>query len=289
LKGFAPQSAMCALAALLSSGASLAQTNTPAQEEAPARRLPFLGEEARKLGYELPEPFGVGLVYYKLKRDIDITDVRIGRNGAPPASVSQFASLGSTSDVDNVNVKFDVWLLPFLNVYAIAGKIHNESATHVTVTLPPIVPGGSERKFQTELPTQLDGSVGGLGITLAGGYKSFFGALDVNVAKADLGFDNRFKAVVASARAGWNGEANARPLRAWANVTYWNTFATATGSVADPDGGTLAFQVDQGPKHPYTYGLGLSYSPRKWFDFNIDTGVDGHGGWYVAIVPVIRF
>jgi hypothetical protein len=251
--------------------------------------LPFLGEEARKLGYELPEPFGVGLVYYKLKRDIDVTDLRIGRNEAPPTSVSRFADLGSSSDVDNINVKLDVWLLPFLNVYAIAGKIHNESMTHVNVTLPPLSPVGNPRTFETTVPTGIDGSVAGLGITIAGGYKSFFGALDVNGARASLGFDENLKAVVASARAGWNGEANGRPLRAWANVTYWNTFATVKGSVADPDGGALHFEVDQGPKHPYTYGIGFSYSPKKWFDFNVDTGVDGHGGWYVAIVPVIRF
>ena len=58
--------------------------------------LPFLGEEARKRGYELPEPFGVGFVYYKLMRDIDVTDLRLARDGAPLTSVSQFADLGST-------------------------------------------------------------------------------------------------------------------------------------------------------------------------------------------------
>src|SRR4249920_2960102 len=81
-----------------------------AQEE--ARMLPFLGEEARKLGHELPEPFGVGFVY---------------------------ANLGSSADVDNVNVKLDAWLLPFLNVYGIVGKIKNKSDTHLEVTLPPLL------------------------------------------------------------------------------------------------------------------------------------------------------
>lgn len=52
----------------------------------------------------LPEPLGVGLVYYKLVRDIEVTDLRVARDGAPPTSVSQYANLGSTADVDNVNV-----------------------------------------------------------------------------------------------------------------------------------------------------------------------------------------
>jgi len=259
-----------------------------AQEE--ARMLPFLGEEARKRGYELPEPFGVGLVYYKLVREIEVTDLRVARDGAPPASVSRFADLGSSADVKNINVKLDAWLLPFLNVYGIVGKVWNESDTTINVTLPPLVPGGAPgRTFTTTVPTSIEGTVKGLGVTLAGGYESFFGALDVNWAKADLGFDERFKAVIASARAGWNGSADGRPLRAWANLTYWDTAAVARGTVPNPDGGTLTFEVEQGPKHPWTYGAGFSYSPKKWFDFNVDVGVDGHGGWYVAIVPVIRF
>lgn len=259
-----------------------------AQEE--PRVLPFLGEEARKLGHDLPEPFGVGLVYYKLVRDIDVTDLRLSRDGGPMTSVSQFANLGSTSDVNNVNIKLDAWLLPFLNVYGIVGKIHNTSDTTINVTLPPLLPGGAGRNLTTTVPTDISGTVKGLGVTIAGGYKDFFGAFDVNWAKADLGFDEQFKAVIAGARAGWNGKTDdGRPLRAWASVTYWDTFAIAKGSVANPDGGILTFEVEQGPKRPWTYGMGFSYSPRKWFDLNVDIGVDGHGGWYVALVPVIRF
>jgi hypothetical protein len=131
--------------------------------------------------------------------------------------------------------------------------------------------------------------VKGFGVTLAGGYESYFGALDANFAKADLGFDERFKATIVSARAGWSGSLDSRPLRVWANVTYWDTFAVAKATVPNPDGGTLSFEVEQGPRHPYTYGVGFSYSPKKWFDIALDLGADGHGGWYVALVPVIRF
>jgi hypothetical protein len=267
---------------LLAISAQGQTTDPPAELPPPKHRLPFLAEEARKRGYELPQTFGIGLVYYKLQRDIVVNDVRIGRNGATPVSVSQFAKFASNSDVDNINIKADVWVLPFLNLYAIVGKVKNESATEIAVTL-----GG--KQFHTVVPTKIDAPVGGLGITLAGGVKSFFGAADINVAKADLGFDDRFRAVVSSARAGWHGTANSRPLRIWANATYWDTFATAKGTVVDPDGGTLAFEVDQGPVHPNTYGVGFSYSPIPALELSIDFGSDFHGGWYVAIVPVFRF
>jgi hypothetical protein len=251
--------------------------------------LPLLGEEATRRGIELPLPFGAGFVYYHLDRDIEITDVRVGRNGAPPASVSDFAKLSSNSRVDNLNVKLDAWILPFFNVYMIAGYVWNESDTRIDVALPPLLPGGPTRRREVTVPTRIEGSVGGVGLTLAGGYGPWFMTYDANFAEADLGFDDRFKAVVTSIRGGWNGQAGSRPLRAWASVTDWNTFATATGSAADPDGGTLAFQVDQGPAYRYTYGVGSQYGATRWFELAADLGVDGHGGWYLALVPVFRF
>lgn len=253
------------------------------------RRLPFLGEKAREAGYELPLPLGAGMVGYYLDRDIRVDEVRLGRDGEAVAPVGDFVHIGSDSKVENLNVKLDAWLLPFLNVYVIAGYIHNESDTTLEVTLPPLLPGGTPRRRSVTVPTALEGSVGGLGVTLAGGYRAFFAAADANAARADLGFDDSFEAVVSSVRAGWNGKVGERATRIWANATYWDTFATAKGSVADPDGGTLRFEVDQGPSYAWTYGLGFQVSVRPWFELAADSGADFHGGWYVALVPTFRF
>jgi hypothetical protein len=284
-----PLPALCCL--LWFAVPALAET-TPAPATQPDRWssfLPWMGEEARKRGIELPLPLGAGVVFYHLSRDIEVTDLRVGRNGAPPVSVSDFARLGARADVNNLNVKLDAWILPFVNLYAIAGYIWNESETTADVTLPALAPGGNPRTFRLEIPTKMEGSVGGLGMTLAGGYGPFFLTYDVNVAQADLGFDDRFKAVVTSARGGWNGTAGARPLRAWASVTDWNTFATAKGTVPDPDGGTLSFEVDQGPRWRYTYGFGSQYAAKDWLELAVDAGSDFHGGWYLALIPVYRF
>ena len=246
-------------------------------------------EEVEKRGIDLPLPFGVGLVYYHLVRDIEITDVRVGRNGAPPASVSDFAQLESRAIVDNLNVKIDAWVLPFLNVYAIVGYAWNDAETTMDVTLPPLLPGGPTRQHRVTLPTQLEGSIGGIGLTLAAGYRSFFLTYDGNMAQADLGFDDRFKVVVSSIRSGWHGRLGTRPFRLWASLTDWNTFGTQVGTIEDPDGGTLTFQVDQGPAYRYTYGVGSHYAATRQVEFAVDVGIDGHSGWYVALIPVFRF
>jgi hypothetical protein len=271
--------------------ALLVAAGTAPQARAQDRKLPFLADLARERGVELPLPLGAGGVYYYVERDIAVSEVRVGRDGGAPSKVGDFAQFATTSRVHNLNLKFDVWLLPFLNVYAIAGYVKNESQTTIDVTLPPLLPGGASRRRRISLPTSLDGSVGGVGLTLAGGHGPFFMALDVNGARADLGFDDRFRAVVTSLRSGWNGRLGARPLRVWANATYWDTFATASGTIEDPDGGgkSLRFEVDQGPAHPWTYGVGAQYSARRWLDVACDFGTDFRRGWYVAIVPVVRF
>ena len=276
------------VAALPARGQEAAPSPAPAGIT-PGRRLPFFGHLATDRGIELPLPLGAGLVYYSLSRDITVSDVRVGRNGAPVSSISDFAQFSTVADVRNVNVKFDVWLLPFVNVYAIAGYVWNESQTTLEVTLPPLREGLEARRKVVTVPASLEGTVGGLGITLAGGYGPFFLVLDSNAAQADLGFDDRFHAVVTSLRSGWNGKVGGKPTRAWLNATHWDTFATARGTVEDPDGGTLSFEVDQGPAYPWTYGVGAQFSPRRWLDIAVDAGTDFKGGAYVVLVPVVRF
>jgi len=131
--------ALCVLATTcVSPGTALAQSNAgavgqPHVADPDSVRwssfLPLMREEATKRGIELPLPFGAGLVYYHLSRDIAISDVRVGRNGAPPQSASDVAQLAARANVENVNFKLDVWLLPFVNLYLITGYIWNSSDT----------------------------------------------------------------------------------------------------------------------------------------------------------------
>jgi hypothetical protein len=107
-----------------------------AQEQHWSSFLPFFAEEARRLGYELPLPFGVSGIYNYLARDIEVTDVRLGVNGAPLTSVSQFANFNARSTVNAALVKADAWLFPFLNTYLLLGYIYNTSDTNIEVTVP---------------------------------------------------------------------------------------------------------------------------------------------------------
>jgi hypothetical protein len=251
-------------------------------------RLPLMAEEARARGYELPLPFGAALVLTGLgNRAIEVTDVRVGIRNSPQ-SVSEFLDLGSSSDVFNANLKFDAWILPFLNLYALVGYVHNESHTQARVTLPQ--PGPQpDLVFETAIDTELDGFIGGGGLTLAGGYQDFFMVLDCSYIQTDMGFDDDFTALIASVRTGWNGKFGDVPTQLWVGVGNWDTAATAQGHTDLPNGATLVFEADQRPVTKWMYDVGtmVQFSP-KWQLIG-DIGVDFDGGYYVVVGPTYRF
>lgn len=249
--------------------------------------LPLMADEARKRGIDLPLPFGASLVYYHLERDIRVSDVRIGREGNPPTTVSEVAQLSSTSRVDNLNLKLDAWIFPFLNVYGLVGWFSNSSTTRVHVGLPgqgPLPPVARD----LEIPTTIEGSVEGLGATLAGGLPPFFLVVDVNGFVSDLGFDDELRGSIASARSGYAGSVAGRPLNAWLSATYWNTTTTVKSHVSDPVVGEIAFEADQGPRWQWTFGAGCNLRVHPHFELFTEAGADFHGGWYFVLGPTAR-
>jgi hypothetical protein len=291
-KYLAPLAKFVAIA-FIANTTAMSVARADAEEDAGAKstsRLPFMAEEARKRGYDLPLPFGASLVVIGLgNREIDVSDVRIGINGNPPQSVSQFLDLGSHSDVFNANLKFDAWLLPFLNVYAIAGYVHNTSNTHIRVTLPRPGPNPGTVVFDKDVETELDGLVGGVGTTLAGGIGNFYGVVDVNYVQSDLGFDDKFSALIASARAGYIGKLGTLPLQLWLGVGNWDTAATAKGHGELSTGDRFDFEADQHPHTRWMYDVGGNLEISKRFQLVVDLGTDLQGGYFVILGPTYRF
>jgi hypothetical protein len=281
-------------AAMLSMGwCAAAQAPDPAIQAATpqpsSRRLPFMAEEALKRGHELPLPFGTGLILTYLDgREIEVTDVRVGLDGSQE-SVSEYATLGSNSTVFNANFRFDTWVLPFLNIYALVGYVHNDSATSIHVQIPRPGPLPGTMEFDTTIDTSLEGSVGGLGMTLAGGYRSFFVVADFNYNRADLGFDDRFTAKIGSIRAGWQGKVNGRGLQTWLGAGNWDTAATAKGHVDLEGGRRLTFEADQRPVTNWMYEVGVNFQPTRHWQLFADFGTDFEGGYFAVLGPTYRF
>jgi hypothetical protein len=259
------------LTALDAAGASDVSASAASQERHWSS-LPFLSDKARELGYELPLPFGVAAAYNYVARDVVVTDIRVGIDGAPLTSVSRVANFKARSYVDAVVVKTDAWLLPFLNVYALLGYIKNKTDLNVQVTVPRPPPFSGSRQFTIKTRTELEGFVGGGGATLAAGYRQFFGMVDANYTKTDLGFDDRFRALIASARVGWNGQIGPVPVRLWIGGSYWDTTNTAKATVEVPDVGAVSFEADQGPKNAWNGLVGASAVFHRHLDVFAEYG-----------------
>lgn len=268
---------------------------TESQPAAPAAAesssfFPLLAEEARKRGYELPLPYGAAVVLTGLKdRQIEVTDVRLGLEGDPGTSISDFVHLGSSSDVFNANLKADVFVTPFLNVYALVGYVHNESDTRASITLSTPGPGGGEVAYERRIQTELDGIVGGLGIALAAGYQNFFLVADASYIQSDLGFDDNFTATIATVRAGYQGKLGGMPLQMWLGVGSWDTAATAVGHTDLPDGSRFIFEADQRPHTKWMYDVGSNIEFSKRFQLVADVGFDFEGGYLLVLGPTWRF
>jgi hypothetical protein len=259
-------------------------------EESWSSFLPLMKEQALARGYELPLPFGVSVIYNYLARDVKVSDVRIGVDSEPLQSVSRFLDLGSSSKVNAGLLKADAWLFPFLNAYFLGGYIHNESVSEGHVTLPQ--PGPIPRpplEFDFTLPTTLDGFVGGGGLTLAAGYREFFLMMDANYTQTDIGFDDTFRAFVASVRTGWNGKFGSVPARLWLGGAYWDTENTARSTVTAPAVGTISFEADQGPRTPWNMVVGGSVVLGRHWDTFLEYGFNFEDVHIVATGITFRF
>jgi len=251
--------------------------------------LPFLADAAVKRGYELPLPLGISGVFYYVERDIEITDVRVGINGAPLQSASHFLDLGSTSHVSVALSRFDAWLLPFLDVYGLLGYVSNNTTTRGTVTVPTLGPGPGVRSFNVSATTHLDGFVGGAGLTLAGGYREWFVMGDVNYSQTDIGFDDRFRALIGTVRTGWNTKILDIPTRFWVGGMYWGTRSTAKATIDAPNVGPVKFEADQGPVHPLNATIGASVTLFRRWDAFLEYGFNGDDVQAVSAGLTFRF
>ncbi len=235
--------------------------------------LPFMSEEAKKRGYELPLPFGAGINFLILKRDIEVTDVEAGLN-SDPVPVPIDLAIDTTSTVNNVTARFDAWILPFLDLYLLAGYTESDSRVKVQFTIPGPGPA-PDIPVDLDLEGTVDGPTVGGGLALAVGYQNFFLAGTANYTFTDLGgiFDEEVDAIVASIRTGWNGPIGNTKLTVWVGGTYWDTKREVSGSI--PLGNdTIFFNVLQGPVNPTNLNFGTNVEITKKFHLTVDVGTN---------------
>ncbi len=154
---------------------------------------------------------------------------------------------------------------------------------------PPLTARGDPRTFKLTKTTELGGFVGGVGLTSAAGWRDFFLLADFNFSQTDIGFDNPFRALIGTVRAGWNGKVLDTPLRLWVGGSYWGTKGTAKATVEVPDVGSVTFAAVQGPLHPLNALIGGNVTLfRRWEAF-VEYGFNFNDVQTVAAGLTFRF
>jgi len=138
------------------------------------RTLPIWGGEVRRMGFDLPRPWGLSAMYTNADNNVHFKSFEI--NGNQEGIEAIFDPEGSGIDVNAKVplVRADVFVLPFLNLMVMAGNAKAEGDLMINTTvlgqiigLPDVVEGH----------LSLDMTMFGGGAALAGGYKNAFGAL----------------------------------------------------------------------------------------------------------------
>ena len=104
--------------------------------------FPIWGQKVVAKGFELPLPVGINVQYLYNFQEIEIGNLQLGVNNGGLVNVSDFIDVGqSFVSTNSLQIRPDLWVLPFLNVYGIFGVGTN--AIDVTV--------GKPVEFKTEL------------------------------------------------------------------------------------------------------------------------------------------
>lgn len=130
--------------------------------------FPIWGRKAVERGFDLPYPVGFSLNLVYASQLIDITNLGLstGSNPTVPVDIIQFGDV--TAPVLTGNIRADLWLFPFLNIYGIGGTA--QVSTEVQVTEPV--------GFTTKVDQS--GVYGAFGMTATMGIKHNWLAFDVN-------------------------------------------------------------------------------------------------------------
>ncbi len=248
-------------------------------------RMPLWGEkEARKYGYELPPPLGVSGTLFSETANFNVPNLSIGRDGA-------MLNINSLVRVSNVKinetawtVRPDVWVLPFLNLYGIAGNVSGKGDVELR---PGALPVLRSHGPNFDLKLQYDGPTVGFGGTLAAGFKPFenrstivFGLADLNFTRTYLDFKNVVSTLpgvdvmVFSPRLGVRERiAEKTPLgevhvAVWGGCMYQHVQETMAGTAA----GLIDFRVNVEAVNPWNTIVGGRIEIGRHAVFTVEGG-----------------
>ena len=232
-------------------------------------------------GHELPLPLGISANVFFMEQDMEAQSIAVdipplplptGPLQLPPGLPAESAKLESR--VTTTTAKIDAWVLPFLNVYGVAGYVDGETtASGFSV-------GGLPPELASLLPNSFaiaySGSTYGVGGTLAAGYNQFFASLDANYTESDLDIgDSTIEAFVISPRIGITGDLGGLSGALYVGAMYQDVDEQQNGTVKFPIAGVsvpVGYDVISAAKEEWNYLVGANLKASESWNYGIEVG-----------------
>ena len=268
------------------------------------RALPFFAQNVLDLGFELPKTFGFAVVPNVIKQDLILKDLKVGLNGSEMVALD-FVKFGDArAENSNLQLKADVWLFPFLNVYATYGKMRGSATTPISIKgkdLVEFLGGSCDGSFSPKLCNQdgssvvvpeYTGSNISFGFTLAMGWDRFFVALPVTYVITDLNIlEDNVKAFQISPRIGISSDAGQwGTLSTFVGFTYLHAELDVAGKLSLDTSGIagqsntteLDFIINQENVDKGNFLIGFNWDVTKSWSFHSEAGIGGSRESFIA-------
>tara|TARA_Y100001934_G_scaffold281056_1_gene389546 strand:+ start:1309 stop:2142 length:834 start_codon:yes stop_codon:yes gene_type:complete len=232
-------------------------------------------------GQELPLPLGVSANVFFLEQDLVAQSIKVdipplplptGVVQLPPGLPAQSAKLESRAT--STTAKLDAWLLPFLNVYGVAGYVDGETtASGFSV-------GGLPPELASLLPNSFSiaysGPIYGAGITLAAGYNQYFASVDANYTESDLDIgESTIEAFVISPRIGVTGSLGGLSGSLYVGAMYQDVDEQQNGTANFPVMGQAVpvdYDVISEAEEQWNYLVGANLKAGESWNYGIEVG-----------------
>ena len=243
-----------------------------------ALALPFSAQADALFGNDmagdrkLPRTWGIGIDYFSMDQPYQIDSLSFF---PPVLPITDPSLLGVNNEIDHIDLKIDVWVLPFLNLFGIYGQIDGDTTVDLSslgLPLPPDV---------QVLTVAYDGDVYGGGAVLAFGGDKWFASVTATFTDTSLGGDfiSSVKASTIQPRIGLRfGDHTEVWIGGYyidAEETHSGTFSLDLGPIIAPPGGPIPRPVD--------LAFNVELSQAEDFNFSVGTHMMLNDAWEATI------
>jgi len=272
--------------------------NTAKQSASPSKQwesmLPFFAQDVIMSGYDLPIPFGISLIYAKVKQDMRLTDLSLGFNGSEKVDIEFISFDTITSDTSTPHLKLDAWVLPFMNVFATVGKLSgsvdinfsidgnkalDQLGTDCSVKRKPLECYLlADKRIEVEEQSSLVGTSYSVGTVFVGGWNSYFIAVPITFSWSKMDRDTSGYVINVLPRVGKKFQLNnGSSFALYAGTSYLTSRLMLTGSQPiDDSGESFEYQIKQENTDKWMGLVGGNYSIKEGWSLAFEYG--GIGG-----------